>query len=266
MFDLKGNMIYSVFKELDYATNFGSRINFENNKFIEWQDSGLGDAFRAALEAPDVVTLTPWQPYGPSAGALASFLATGVRAEDGSLMGIFSTQMPPEAMSIDNVEPICTLEAITDSFEGAINFVGLGQPIAEDMDNQVPCFKGKTAKAFLDMLDTHLAEGYPSGNEENKVHDPYVDIRAHAADGTCVLAYTVRQMMSEGISLYDIEHHTEKAYERFVHYIKTEVNFQGVSGQVKFAGNEKPAYLAVQQVQEANCYRTIILNLTYQGE
>ena len=166
-------------KEKDYATNFGNKKNLDA-KFAEWQASGLGDAFRAALAEPDVVSLTPWTPYGPSAGALASFLATGVRSEDGAMIGVFSTQLPPNAMSIDNVEPVCTLEAITESFEGSINFVGLGQPVADEIDNQVPCFKGKTAKAFLELLTEFLTEGYPLGNEESKVADPFRAVMAHS--------------------------------------------------------------------------------------
>jgi hypothetical protein len=250
MFDLKGNMIYSVFKEMDYATNFGTTKSVDT-KFTEWQDSGLGDAFRTALAEPDEVALIPWRPYGPSAGALASFLSTGVRTHDDreSLVGIFSTQLPPEAMSIDAVEEQCSLEKITEAFEGSINFVGLGKPVAEEMDKQVPCFKGKTAKAFLEVLDNALADGYPAGNEASMVEHPYRDVMAHAADGACVFAYGVRYLMAEGHSLYDIEQHTEEAYEAFINYFKTVADFQGVSGIVKFSGNEKPAYLAVQQVQ-----------------
>eukprot|EP00439_Symbiodinium_sp_Y106_P035806 s3683_g4.t1 len=37
-FDLRGNLIYSVYKELDYATNFLA------NGTGEWKDSGLGEA------------------------------------------------------------------------------------------------------------------------------------------------------------------------------------------------------------------------------
>jgi hypothetical protein len=45
IFDLKGNLIYSVYKELDFATNFGTNKNL-NPKLAEWQGSGLGDAFK----------------------------------------------------------------------------------------------------------------------------------------------------------------------------------------------------------------------------
>jgi hypothetical protein len=248
MFDLVGNLIYSVVKGSDFATNFGTKKNLDP-MFSEWQASGLGDAFRAAIAEPDVVTMTQWMPYGPSDGALASFLATGVRREDGSLTGVFATRVPPQAQSIEILEPQCTMEAISDSFEGAINFVGLGKPTASGLDRQVPCFQGRTAKAFLTLLDEHLAHGYPLGDEASVVADPYLDIRAHAVDGTCVFAYAVRELMAKGIPLYEIETHTEDAYAAFISYIKTEVEFQGVSGHVKFDGNQKPAYLAVQQVQ-----------------
>jgi len=249
MFDMRGNLVYSVYKESDFATNFGTNKNLAAD-FRKWQASGLGDAFRAALIAPDVVTMTPWTPYGPSAGALASFLAIGVRDASGNQIGVFSTQMPPDTMSIDYVEPDCSLEAIAQSFEGSINFVGLGKPLESEMEQQVPCFKGRTAKAFTLILDDHLVNGYPLGDESTIVTDPYHDVKANAADGTCVFAYALRHLMlNQGISLDDIKQHTEEAYKAFVDYIKLEVEFQGISGFVNFTGNDKPAYLAVQQVQ-----------------
>jgi hypothetical protein len=251
IFDLKGNMIYSVYKEPDYATNFGTTKSTDK-KFTEWQGSGLGDAFRGAMAAPDEVTLTPWTPYGPSAGALASFLAITVRDSTTaaqSLVGVFSTQMPPEALSIENVEEDCTLEKIAESFAGSINFAGLGKPVAEEMDSQVPCFKGKTGKALLEVLDSYLSTGYPAGNEANKVQIPYMDVRSHSVDGACVFAYAVQYLLAEGYSLYEIEAHTEEVYADFIDYLKIGMRpFKGASGLVKFEGNEKPAYLAVQQV------------------
>jgi len=248
MFDLKGNLVYSVYKEADYATNFGSNPNL-NDDFKKWQNSGLGEAFRAAFNEPDVVHMTPWAPYGPSAGVSASFLSAGVADEQGRPLGVFATQMPTSAMSIDNLEPLCTLEAIASSFEGSLNFVGLGRPLPSQVETQVPCFKGRTAKAFLELLDFHLAEGYPTGDETTKISDPYKDIKNHAADGTCVFAYAVKQLTEDGIPLIDIQANTPAAYRAFIEYIKTRADFQGLSGRVKFDGNDKPAYLAVQQVQ-----------------
>jgi len=90
MFDLRGNLIYSVYQESDYATNFAANGNGER------KDSCLGDAYRAAKKNPDVVTDIDWKPYGLSAGALAAFLSTGVKNEDGQLIGVYTIQLPPE--------------------------------------------------------------------------------------------------------------------------------------------------------------------------
>ncbi|CAK9033609.1 unnamed protein product, partial [Durusdinium trenchii] len=97
IFDLQGNLIYSVYKELDYATNFLA------NGAGEWKDSGLGEAFRAAVVNPDIINIIDWKPYGPSYGALASFLSTGIK-QDGQLIGVFCTQMPPESKPVQVTE------------------------------------------------------------------------------------------------------------------------------------------------------------------
>lgn len=46
-FDLNGDLIYSVFKETDYATNFKADGNGP------WKDSGLGQAYRGAIANPE---------------------------------------------------------------------------------------------------------------------------------------------------------------------------------------------------------------------
>jgi hypothetical protein len=150
------------------------------------------------------------------------------------------------------------MDAITGAFEGSINFVGLGKPLEAEMTGQVPCFKGQTAKGFLAVLDMHLEQGYPVGNNANVVDSPYHDIKGHAVDGVCVLAYALKYLTDSpehdppglGFPLYDIEHKTPEVYKAFKEYIKLHADFQGLSGHVKFEGNDKPAYVGVQQVQE----------------
>lgn len=266
-FDLDGNAVYTVFKETDFGTNFGVRANLDE-KQAEWQDSVLGDAFRMAMRQPTVVTLTPWMPYGPSNGALASFLATGVHSEGGDLMGIYATQMPAQAMSIDNIEPACTLAAITQRLDGAINFAGLGRPLPQNLEVQIPCFKGETARSFLAIVDKHLKEGY-DGDSSVAVTDPYHEIKGHAADGTCVIAYTVKYLLDQGFNIDQIRKRDQTIYDTFLAYMRTELEFRGASGNVKFSGNDKPAYLAVQQIRAGvqqvvgTCSHTgeIVLNL-----
>lgn len=86
LFDLKGNLIYSVFKELDYATNF------EKGKF---KDTDLGMAYRAASQAlfPGALNFYDFKPYAPSNGAAASFISTAVY-KNGKKVGVLAFKMP----------------------------------------------------------------------------------------------------------------------------------------------------------------------------
>lgn len=86
LFDTDGNLIYSVFKELDYATNLAAG---------EWADSGLGRVFRAASKAAIGETVfDDFAPYGPSADAPASFIATPVFDRNKTRIGVIAYQMP----------------------------------------------------------------------------------------------------------------------------------------------------------------------------
>lgn len=87
MFDTKGNLIYTVFKELDYATNFLSG---------EYKDTDLGRAYRAAISSEESKAqyFYDFQPYSPSHGAPASFIAQQVVDENNQVIGVFALQMP----------------------------------------------------------------------------------------------------------------------------------------------------------------------------
>lgn len=261
MFDMKGNCIYSVYKESDFATNFQTG---------KWKTSGLGDAFRAALDEPDEITVTSWTPYGPSGNALASFLSTGVKNEQGELIGVFATQLPPEALPIGLKEKDCTFEALAASFEGSINVAGLGQPLPADLEKPLPCFK-HTAASFFELLDQHLQDGYPSGNRATRVADPYHRLKANAADASCVWAYTLQKFLGDDYTMEQIKNPTQELYELMVQYIQTGIDFQGVSGRVKFSGNDKLGSLGIEQVINGSSflvgtYNTDnVLNLTFNG-
>ncbi len=87
LFDLDGNLIYSVFKERDFATNFVTG---------QWKDSGLGNTYRAAAAArnSESAFFDDFAPYGPSAGAPASFIARAVYDADNEKIGVLAYQMP----------------------------------------------------------------------------------------------------------------------------------------------------------------------------
>ena len=86
LFDLEGNLIYSVFKETDYATNFLEGPYAKTN---------FGDVYRKALAAdtPGTVVIEDFKPYEPSYGAAASFIGAPV-FHDGVKVGVAVFQMP----------------------------------------------------------------------------------------------------------------------------------------------------------------------------
>ncbi|WP_208985937.1 methyl-accepting chemotaxis protein [Labrenzia sp. OB1] len=88
LFDTEGNLVYSVFKELDYATNFSTGGG-------KWADTDLGEVFRRAMEITTHkdVAFEDFEPYGPSYDAPASFVAHPVRV-DGTNYGVLAYQMP----------------------------------------------------------------------------------------------------------------------------------------------------------------------------
>ncbi len=87
LFAPNGDLVYTVFKELDYATNLNTG---------EWKDTDLGNAFRAARDNPekDAQHFFDFKPYAPSHGAAASFISQAILNNDGSLAGVLVFQMP----------------------------------------------------------------------------------------------------------------------------------------------------------------------------
>lgn len=86
VFDLEGNLVYSVFKELDYATNLNTG---------EWKQTDLGNAFRASNNQPaGSVKFFDFQPYKPSYDAPASFISTPIYDTQQKQVGVLVFQMP----------------------------------------------------------------------------------------------------------------------------------------------------------------------------
>jgi len=86
-----GHIIYSVYKELDYATSLIDG---------PYANSGIGEAFRQAVNAADSsdVVLTDFAPYTPSYEAGASFMASPI-ASNGKPIAVLIFQMPVDKIN-----------------------------------------------------------------------------------------------------------------------------------------------------------------------
>lgn len=86
-----GMVLYTVFKELDFATSL------KNGAYAE---SGLGQAFQAAAASndPEFAKLVDFAPYFPSYDGAASFIAAPVFHE-GKKIGVLIYQMPLGAIN-----------------------------------------------------------------------------------------------------------------------------------------------------------------------
>lgn len=91
-----GDLVYSVFKELDFATNLNSG---------QWRDTDLGKVFRRALQMTDKggFALSDFAPYAPSDNAPASFIAAPILDASGKAAGVLAFQMP-----VDRINAITT--------------------------------------------------------------------------------------------------------------------------------------------------------------
>lgn len=90
-----GDIIYSVYKELDYTTSLIDG---------PYANTGIGQAFKLVKDSndPNAVGLVDFAAYGPSYEAPASFIASPIY-EDGKKLGVLIFQMP-----IDRINTVMT--------------------------------------------------------------------------------------------------------------------------------------------------------------
>jgi methyl-accepting chemotaxis protein len=87
-----GDIVYTVEKETDFATNLRSG---------PLKGSGLAKVFEAALTAKDDAKLqfADYEPYAPSNGDPAAFLARAWRDASGEIGGVIAIQLPSDVVS-----------------------------------------------------------------------------------------------------------------------------------------------------------------------
>ncbi len=89
--DNRGNIVYSVYKEIDYGTNLNTGA---------FKDSGIAEAFRAANQtmSKDEYVIIDYAQYSPSYEAPASFISSPV-FKYGTQVGVLIFQMPLDTIS-----------------------------------------------------------------------------------------------------------------------------------------------------------------------
>ncbi len=135
----QGDIVYSVFKELDYATSLTTG---------PYKQSGLAEAFNNAksLSAGEV-SFTQFQPYTPSYESAAAFAASPIYSE-GGLSGVLVFQMP-----VDEINRVMT-------FGGNWENQGMGfsaEVYLVDSQHKIlnnSRFFQEDKAGFLDMLNT----------------------------------------------------------------------------------------------------------------
>jgi len=86
LINTSGDVIYTVFKELDFASNLVSG---------EFKDSGLARAYAGAMTLGDgEIAFDNFAPYAPSNGAPAAFVATPLFDASGQRTGVLAVQLP----------------------------------------------------------------------------------------------------------------------------------------------------------------------------
>lgn len=135
---LDGDIVYSVFKELDYGTNLLTG---------PYANSGLAEAFnQARTMSPGQSAMIDFKPYYPSYESAASFMASPIDDHRGGVAGVLVFQMP-----VDRINDMMT-------FSGRWASAGLGNSgetylVGDDkyMRSQ-PRFLLENKAGYLNML------------------------------------------------------------------------------------------------------------------
>ncbi|MBV7297049.1 methyl-accepting chemotaxis protein [Enterovibrio paralichthyis] len=145
--DTSGNVVYTVFKELDYATNLDTGA---------YKDTGLAQAYKGAknLKAGEFAFID-FAPYYPSYDSPASFIASPV-VKNGERIGVIIFQMP-----IDAINSMMTY----DSEWRADGLGDTGESYLVGSDNLIR----SQARMLVENKDAYLDALRASGVAENTV-------------------------------------------------------------------------------------------------
>jgi len=133
-----GDIVYSVFKELDYTTSLIDG---------PYSNTGIGDVFKQANEAKDAnfFAISDFAPYPPSYQDPASFIASPI-FENGKKIAVLIFQMP-----IDNINKVMTHDH--NWVKSGLGATGETYLVAEDKNlRSLNRFLIEDKKAYLEAL------------------------------------------------------------------------------------------------------------------
>jgi len=90
LMDCEGNVVYTTFKEKEFATNLNTGI---------YKNSGLAKAYHKALKLKvNHIAFEDFKPYEPSYNKPASFISTPIYSND-KIIGVIAFQLPSEQLT-----------------------------------------------------------------------------------------------------------------------------------------------------------------------
>lgn len=93
LINTNGDIVYTVYKELDFSTNLTSG---------QWKDTDISNTFKASSKSkPESISYYDYRPYAPSNNVPAGFISTPVYGTNGEILGVLAYQMPIE--ELDNL-------------------------------------------------------------------------------------------------------------------------------------------------------------------
>jgi methyl-accepting chemotaxis protein len=141
-----GHIVYSVFKELDYATSLLTG---------PYKNSGLADVFKDIRHAKNkgAISFSPFKSYTPSYEDPASFIASPIQDENGITIAVLAFQMP-----IDEINNIMTFNHHWDS--KGLGLSGETYLVSEE-------FKAQSLSRFLIDDPDNYFKALKKANTEN---------------------------------------------------------------------------------------------------
>ncbi|CAJ1396111.1 unnamed protein product [Effrenium voratum] len=185
-------------------------------------------------------------------GARSSLASTEVGSREGMVW--ISVGIRSRSWWIVNDEAVlqhsasCTGSKVSSLLQGALFITGLGAS-ASQAKQPLDCYDGYTSDSLLDHIHKSIAQGYNdvTGNSTGAIEHPHVELMGAGADAICVQAKAIQHMLLDH-DISELRSPQEAVYNKAVNFIRDELQIEGVSGPVKFSGNDKPGRLGLWQL------------------